>query len=248
MNNIKLIRVKQKIGAGDRVFAYVMVNVRTKKHGYSETISVDVTPIIKDELLSGVPDDDPSKASPLDDKTNRFTATADANRETVTIAAGSRMMIGSSIRDKGVGTFALNEIIRWMIVKYPNYMVDVINVSSTFLPNEEDRKRAVNFFSNFGFDFKESQGLDYEGTMEAVLCMNLHEHLNRSKIDEIDISKFIRELLRERYMIEETIKNQGRLLQEHEVFRHKAEKDKFVSVLINILTVMGILFLLFYLK
>ncbi|GAB1535191.1 hypothetical protein ADMFC3_08220 [Geovibrio sp. ADMFC3] len=247
MNNIKLIRVKQKVGSGVRVFAYVLVNVRTKKHGYSETISVDVTPIIKDELLSGVPEEDLSKTTPLDDKTNRFIATADANRETVTIAAGPRMMLGSSIRNKGVGTFALNEIIRWMIVKYPNYMLDVINISSSFLPDKDDRKRSVHFFSNFGFNFKES-GSEYEGTMEAVLCMNLHEYLNRGKIDEIDISKFIRELLRERYMIEETIKNQGRLIQEHEVFRHKAEKDKFTSVLINILIVMSALFLLFYLR
>jgi GNAT superfamily N-acetyltransferase len=249
MNNLKMIRVKQKIGSSALVFAYVMINIRTKKTGYTETQTVEVTPIIKDELLgTQTLNTEVSVQAPIGEKSNKFIATADAQREVVTIAAGSRMMITANIRDKGIGTFAMNEIIRWMIIRYPNYMVDVIKISRADIPKDEERFRAIEFFKNFGFRFNEDPSSPSEGTIETALCMNLHEHLNRSKVEEIDISKFIRELLRERYVIEETIKNQGRIIQEQKVYRTKTEKDRFVNTLINIMAVMAILFLLFYLR
>lgn len=249
MNTLKLIRVKQKLAAGERIFAYAMVHIRTKRQAYSETITVDVTPIVKDELISSNSTEENSKSPTLEEKTNRFSATADANSETITIAAGNRMVIGRNIRDKGIGTFALNEIVRWMIVKYPNYMIDIIDISQHVTPDKDDRKRAVHFLSNFGFDFKEStKSGAFEGVMEAALSMNLREYINRSKVDEIDIGKFIKELLKERYRIEEILKTQGRLIQENTVVINKSEKQKFVSVLINILLALGAVFALFYLK
>lgn len=249
MNSTKLIRVKQRVGGNDRIFAYVMLNVRTAKHGYSETLTVDITPIVKDELIAGVPDSDASKKSDItDEKNNRLSATADANSETVTIAAGSRMLIGQSIRNRGIGTFALNEIIRWMIIKYPNYMVQPIEVSSRITPDRDDLARATAFFANFGFKFKENTHNSSEGMMEAALCMNLRQYVNRAKVDEIDIAKFIKELLRERYAIEETLKSQGRLVQEQRVSVEKSERAKFFSMLMNVLIFVGALFMLFYLR
>jgi hypothetical protein len=249
MNSTKLIRVKQRVGGNDRIFAYVMLNVRTTKHNYSETITVDVTPIVKDELIAGVPENDSIKKSDItDDKNNRFSATADVNSETITIAAGPRMHISSNIRNRGIGSFALNEIIKWMIVKYPNYMVQPIDISSSVTPDKEDLTRATAFFSNFGFRFKPSASSEIEGVMETALCMNLRQYTNRNKVDEIDIPKFIRELLRERYAIEEALKSQGRLVQEQRVTVEKSERTKFLSMVTNVLIFLGALFLLFYLK
>ncbi|WP_022850589.1 hypothetical protein [Limisalsivibrio acetivorans] len=250
MKTTKLIRAKQKLpGDRERVFAYCMITTVTQKMERSESISVEILPIVKDELISN--NDEFGEKTQQEEfnrekHVNRFSARADYASEIITITHGAKMMLNENIRGYGIGTFAFNEIIRWMIMRYPNYLIDSIHLNFLDVPTESARERAVRFLENFGFRFEFDKGSNEKGRFNVPLALNLHEHHNRTKVDELDIAMFIRQLLIERYQMEDRLRNQTAVHNRQEKYMDVMDKDKFISILLNVVGALVLLMLFIY--
>ncbi len=197
-NNLKLIRVSEG-GTKNRFLGNILVSVRHIKDGSQEMFSVRVQPLTATAatLRSGA-----EKLS-----INKFEATVNHSDRSISFGPAQGIQIEEAMQNRGIGTYALNELILALRNACPNYTFNPYEIT---LPEEttiSQREKLIAFLSKFNIALGFSDIEQRVGTIRAGQPQQLVTHFNAEKIQELDLEEFLFQLVSDRNKNENEMNN-----------------------------------------
>lgn len=197
---LKLVRVKDSAGSNSRVFGNIVLVMKHYKEGDMEMMLVRIVPV-SSVSIKQIKQQASSANSQL--SINKVYALVNHRANSIEFGPSQGMFLDDVLRNKGIGTFALNEIIVWLRENFQDYSIspfDIVTPESA--SDEEDKDRRNKFLENFGFTLGFTDVTQRSGTLKAKKPSLLKSYVNNEKIDEIDIEQYFFNLLGEKSKIE----------------------------------------------
>ncbi len=197
---LKLVRVKEFIDGTQRLFGNILFSIRHYREQHNEMMHVRIIPLSGITKISG---------------TNRYTIQADAklsinkiyvnanhNNQSIEFGPLQGLLIDESIANRGIGTFAMNELVKWVKQNFEEYVVVPFEFVGTDSMTTDDKEIRIKFLENFGFNLNFSDVSRKNGSMKARRVSFLREYLNFDKVDEIEIEPYFFNLIKEKFDID----------------------------------------------
>jgi len=106
------------------------------------------------------------------------------------------------LRDKGIGSYILNEIISWLKQHFPTYTVEPFEFFATDTTLTDDKERRNKFLENFGFNLQFTDIAQKSGSIKIERVALIKEYTNYDKIEELDMELYIFGLVQEKNKFE----------------------------------------------
>ena len=197
-NNLRLIRVIESSGKS-RFVANILISVRHIKDGSQEMFSVLIQPLTATAAILR------KEADRL--SINKFEASVNHMDRTINLGPLNGVQIEESLRDRGIGTYALNELIVALRNCCPNYTFNPYEITLPAETTPEVRERLLTFLSKFNIAMGFSDIEQRVGTIRAGQPQQLISHYNVEKIQEMNLEEFIFQMVGERYKNDNEITN-----------------------------------------
>ncbi len=112
------------------------------------------------------------------------------------------LFLDKNLRNRGIGTFAFNELIVWLRENFQEYSITPFDFVTGDNMEDDEREIRNKFLENFGFTLGFTDITQRNGTMKAKKPSLLKSYTNNEKLEEVDIEKFFFNLLNERNKLE----------------------------------------------
>lgn len=196
---LKLVRVKEAAGSTTRLFGNIVFSMKHYKEGDSEMMLVRIIPVSNNSVR-------PVKSSSgnASDKLsiNKMYALVNHRSNSIEFGPPQGLLLDSTLRNKGIGTFAFNELVMWLRENFQEYSIMPFDFVSNESSEEEERDIRNRFLENFGFTLGFTDVTQRNGTMKAKKPSLLKPYTNTDKLEEVDIEKFFFNLLNEKNKLE----------------------------------------------
>lgn len=196
---LKLIKVKSSAVGNVKFFGNVMLVIKQYSENDWEMMTVRIVSISnQSNVIANMNNIVAAEKLSI----NKITALANHKSNSIDFGPGQGIFIEESLRGKGIGSFAMDELIVWIKNKFPEYSVSSFEFVSGDLISETDKNIRNDFFENFGFTISYSDHTQNSGIIKIKKASMLKEHYNAEKIDEMDIEKYVLGLITDKYKIE----------------------------------------------
>ncbi len=199
---LRLLRVLEPTGSGLRVFGNVLISERHYKEDENELLSYTITPLHGNlnALLN-------LKHATTNDKLsiNKISVTVNHRMNSIDFGPMQGIFIEESIRGKGITTFLVNELIRWLKKNFPDYTINAFEIVEHENITEQVRDIRNKFLEKFGFSLNYTDITNRNGTMRAKKPALLKEVYNSERIEELDIEQYVLGLINDRGKMETDI-------------------------------------------
>lgn len=199
MTSLKLLRVQSSIGGNIKFFGNVILVMKYYKEGDEEMMTVRIVCV---SFQSNVTANMNNIAAAEKLSINKMTASVKHKSNTIDFGPAQGVFIEESLRGKGIGTFAMNELIKWLKSDFPEYSVNPYDFVSGEYMQDTDKKIRNQFLENFGFTIAFSDPTQNNGSIKVKKANMLKEHYNSEKINEHDIVKYVFGLITDRHKLE----------------------------------------------
>lgn len=196
---LKLVRVKETAGSNTRLFGNIVFSMKHYKEGDSEIMLVRIIPISSNaarpiKSTSGNASDQLS--------INKIYALVNHRSNSIEFGPTQGLFLDKNLRNKGIGTFAFNELIMWLRENFQEYSITPFDFVTGDNVEDDEREMRNKFLENFGFTLGFTDVTQRNGTMKAKKPSLLKCYTNTEKLEEVDIEKFFFNLLNERNKLE----------------------------------------------
>ena len=192
---IKLVRVKETSGSNVRLFGNIVFVMKQYRESDNEMMIVRIVPVSSNSQrpVSSISGNATDQLS-----INKITATVNHRANSIEFGPPQGMLLDSNLRGKGIGTFALNEIVTWLRQRYQDYSISSFEFMSGENADEADKERRNKFLENFGFSLGFTDSTQRTGTAKAKKPSLLRPYINSDKLEELDIEKYFFSLYNEK--------------------------------------------------
>lgn len=199
---LKLVRVKENTGSNVRFFGNIIFVMKHYKEGDNEMMSVKIVPV-----SSGSARPIASSAGNANDKLaiNKIYALVNHRSNSIEFGPNQGFSLDDNLRGKGIGTFAMNELIVWLRNNFQEYSINPFEFITPENADEEDKERRNKFLENFGFLLGFTDVTQRNGTMKAKKPSLIKTYVNGEKLEELDIEKYFFGLINERNRLEKDL-------------------------------------------
>ena len=205
--NLKLIRVADS-NSKNALFGSILVTIRRHTEGNKEIIQVKVTPLSASAASVA--------ASSATEKLsiNKFEATVNHSDRTIAFGPSHGVQIEEALQNKGIGTFAMNELIEILKKTAKTYTVIPFEIMVSEDFTLAQKERVVAFMGKFNINFSFTDADQRAGYMTSPPPQQLISYYNQSKVQEMDVEKFFFQIIADR------VKNESEISHlKHEVDR-----------------------------
>lgn len=196
---LKLLRVQSSIGGNIKFFGNVILVIKYFKENDEEMMTVRIVCV---SFQSNVTANMNNIAASEKLSINKLTAYAKHKSNSVEFGPAQGVFVEESLRGKGIGTFAMNELVKWVKSEFPEYSVTPFDFVSGDYIQDTDKKIRNQFLESFGFTISFSDPTQNSGNIKIKKVNMLKEHYNNDKIQELDIVKYVFGLITDRYKLE----------------------------------------------
>lgn len=196
---LKLVRVKSSVVGNAKFYGNVMLVIKQYKENDLEMMTVRIVSISNQSNVTANMNNIVA-AEKL--SINKITALANHKSNSIDFGPGQGIFIEESLRGKGIGSFAMNELVIWIKSKFTEYAINPFEFILGDMISETDKKIRNDFFENFGFTISYSDHTQNGGIIKIKKAGMLKEHYNAEKIDEMNIEKYVFGLITDKYKIE----------------------------------------------
>ncbi len=196
---LRLLRVLEPSASGMRVFGNVLLTEKRYKEEDNEMLMYIVTPL-HGNLTALIN----AKQGSANDKLsiNKITVAINHRMNSIDFGPAQGIFIEQSIRGKGVTTFVVNEMIRWLKKNFPDYTINPFEILDYENATEEGKDSRNKFLEKFGFSLSYTDITNKSGTMRAKKPAVLKEVYNSERIEELDIEHYVLGLINDRGKLE----------------------------------------------
>lgn len=196
---LKLVRVKENAGMNSRLFGNIVFSMKHYKESDNEMMIVRVIPVTSNptrpiRAVSGNASDQLS--------INKVFALVNHRSNSIEFGPSQGLVLDKNLRNKGIGSFALNELISWLRENFQEYSITPFDFVTTENADEDDREVRNKFLENFGFNLSFTDVTQRNGTMKAKKPSLLKSYINSDKLEELDIEKFFFNLINDKNRLE----------------------------------------------
>lgn len=196
---LKLVRVKENAGINSRLFGNIVFSMKHYKEGDNEMMLVRIIPVTSNSTrpiraVSGNASDQLS--------INKLFALVNHRSNSIEFGPTQGLVLDKNLRNKGIGSFALNELISWLRENFQEYSITPFDFVTSESADEDDRDVRNKFLENFGFNLSFTDVTQRNGTMKAKKPSLLKNYINSEKLEELDIEKFFFNLINEKNRLE----------------------------------------------
>ncbi|MDR2884722.1 MAG: hypothetical protein LBV09_06395, partial [Deferribacteraceae bacterium] len=186
--NLKLIRVTDG-GIKNRFLGNMIIAIKHFKEESKEIFSVRIQSLNSARVAASMSD----KFS-----LNKFEATVNHTDHSITIGPSQGIQVEEQLQNRGIGTYALNELLLALRNNCPNY--SFLPYEVTMSENVSESKKALleAFLAKFNIPLSFSDLERRIGTVRASTPQQVINHYNQDKIQEIDLEEFIVQLVAEK--------------------------------------------------
>ena len=188
----KLVRAKDIAGNNIRVFGNIIFVMKHYKEGDNEMMLVRIVPVSNNPAkpILGVTGNASDKLA-----INKVYALVNHRTNSIEFGPNQGLFIDENLRGKGLGTYALNELIVWLRDNFQEYSITPFEFVSLENTDEEDKERRNKFLENFGFTLGFTDVTQRTGTMKAKKPSLIKPYVNMDKLEELDIEKYFFNLI-----------------------------------------------------
>lgn len=134
---------------------------------------------------------------------NKVYALVNHRANSIEFGPSQGMFLDDVLRNKGIGTYALNEIVVWLRENFQDYSISPFEfITPESASEEEDKDRRNKFLENFGFTLGFTDVTQRNGTLKAKKPSLIKSYVNHEKIDEIDIEQYFFNLINDKNKVE----------------------------------------------
>lgn len=196
---LKLVRVKENAGINSRLFGNIVFSMKHYKEGDNEMMLVRIIPVTSNSTrpiraVSGNASDQLS--------INKLFALVNHRSNSIEFGPTQGLVLDKNLRNKGIGSFALNELISWLRENFQEYSITPFDFVTSESADEDDRDVRNKFLENFGFNLSFTDVTQRNGTMKAKKPSLLKNYINSEKLEELDIEKFFFNLINDKNRLE----------------------------------------------
>ena len=196
---LKLVRVKEISGVNSRLFGNIVFSMKHYKEGDNEMMLVRIIPVTSNSArpiraVSGNASDQLS--------INKVYELVNHRSNSIEFGPTQGLFLDKNLRNKGIGTFALNELISWLRENFQEYSITPFDFVTAVNADEDDRDVRNKFLENFGFNLSFTDVTQRNGTMKAKKPSLIKNYINSEKLEELDIEKFFFNLINEKNKLE----------------------------------------------
>lgn len=196
---LKLVRVKEISGVNSRLFGNIVFSMKHYKEGDNEMMLVRIIPVTSNSArpiraVSGNASDQLS--------INKVYALVNHRSNSIEFGPTQGLFLDKNLRNKGIGTFAVNELISWLRENFQEYSITPFDFVTSESADEDDRDVRNKFLENFGFNLSFTDVTQRNGTMKAKKPSLIKNYVNNEKLKELDIEKFFFNLINEKNKLE----------------------------------------------
>lgn len=196
---LKLVRVKEISGVNSRLFGNIVFSMKHYKEGDNEMMLVRIIPVTSNSsrpirAVSGNASDQLS--------INKVYALVNHRSNSIEFGPTQGLFLDKNLRNKGIGTFAVNELISWLRENFQEYSITPFDFVTADNADEDDRDVRNKFLENFGFNLSFTDVTQRNGTMKAKKPSLIKNYVNSEKLEELDIEKFFFNLINEKNKLE----------------------------------------------
>lgn len=198
---LKLIKVKELGGASIKFFGHIMLSIKHYKELDTEMMIVRIISLAGNSATrANISNVFASEKLSL----NKFTATVNHRTNSVDFGPIQGGYIEESLRGRGIGSYAFNEIIGWLKSNFEDYAINPFEFLSPETATAEDLDMRNKFLENFGFTLGFTDVTQRSGTMKAKKVSVLKERYNAEKIEEMDIEQYVFGLINDKSDLEKS--------------------------------------------
>ena len=196
---LKLVRVKETSGINSRLFGNIVFSIKHYKEGDNEILVVRVILVTSNSArpIRGVAGNANDQLS-----INKIFALVNHRSNSIEFGPPQGLFLDKNLRNKGIGTFALNELIIWLRENFQEYSITPFDFVTNENGEEDDKDIRNKFLENFGFNLSFTDVTQRNGTMKAKKPSLIKNYINSEKLEELDIEKFFFNLINERNKLE----------------------------------------------
>ncbi len=196
---LKLVRVKETAGLNSRLFGNIVFSIKHYKESDNEMMLVRIIPVISNSSrpIKGVTGNASDQLS-----INKVYALVNHRSNSIEFGPTQGLFLDKNLRNKGIGTFALNELVVWLRENFQEYSITPFDFVTSENVDEDERDIRNKFLENFGFNLSFTDVTQRNGTMKAKKPSLLKSYINGEKLEELDIEKFFFNLINERNKLE----------------------------------------------
>lgn len=198
---LKLIKVKELGGSSIKFFGHIMLSMKHYKESDTEMMIVRIISLAGNSLArANISNVAASEKLSL----NKFTATVNHRTNSVDFGPIQGGYIEESIRGRGIGSYAFNEVVSWLKANFEDYAINPFEFLSPENSTPEDIEMRNKFLENFGFTLGFTDVTQRSGTMKAKKVSVLKERYNAEKIEEMDIEQYVFGLINDKSSLEKS--------------------------------------------
>ncbi|GAB7140472.1 hypothetical protein RsTz2092_04210 [Deferribacterales bacterium RsTz2092] len=193
---LKVIKVFDGVSR-DKLLGSVLIVIKTLHDGNTESVSVMASSLANVAATDYV-------ASKL--TLNRIEAVINHAESNITFGPSHGIHMETRMQNKGVGTFIFNELVTYLQRHAANYNVNTFEFSGDDDFSNEQQERTIAFLNKFNVHMKFNDGEQHVGFARSQPPQQMESYINPAKVQEIDIEKYIFELVSERNSYESELK------------------------------------------
>ena len=161
---LKLVRVKEASGSNTRLFGNIVFSMKHYKENDSEMMLVRIIPVSSSSIrpiksISGNASDQLS--------INKMYALVNHRSNSIEFGPTQGLFLDKNLRNRGIGTFAFNELIVWLRENFQEYSITPFDFVTGDNMEDDEREIRNKFLENFGFTLGFTDITQRNGTMKA---------------------------------------------------------------------------------
>lgn len=196
---LKLVRVKEATGNNTRLFGNIVFSMKHYKENDNEMMLVRIIPVSSSSIrpIKGAAGNASDQLS-----INKVYALINHRSNSVEFGPSQGLFLDKNLRNKGIGTYAFNELIVWLRENFQEYSITPFDFVSSESSEDDEREIRNKFLENFGFTLGFTDVTQRNGTMKTKKPSLLKSYVNHEKLEEVDIEKFFFNLINEKNKLE----------------------------------------------
>ncbi len=196
---LKLVRVKEAAGLNSRLFGNIVFSIKHYKESDNEMMLVRIIPVTSNSSrpIKGISGNATDQLS-----INKIYALVNHRSNSIEFGPTQGLFLDKNLRNKGIGTFAMNELAVWLRDNFQEYSITPFDFVTNESMDEDEKDIRNKFLENFGFTLSFTDVTQRNGTMKAKKPSLLKNYINSEKLEELDIEKFFFNLINEKNKLE----------------------------------------------